>query len=179
MTTKETPAEKALRERCEDLEARIKELEDATGLFASDRDLDGTKGNPNVKFDPRDWRGDSHKGRRLSECDPEFLAMYAGALAYMADNPKPNKEQYAKYDRLDASRCRSWRRRILSGDYVPPPASGQFPGDPPAAAPAYQPPAYKPPSFDIPASYGASKPSADSFDDFGPGPAADDSDIPF
>jgi hypothetical protein len=78
---------------------------------ADDYDLDGAKGNPKVKFDPKRWTGQSFKGEPLSACSSEFLLAYAEALQYSADHPKAGKEKYAQYDALDAARCRGWAKR--------------------------------------------------------------------
>jgi hypothetical protein len=134
-----------------DLRARVDALESASGLFASAQDLDGPKGDPAVKLDPRDWRGVRCKGRRLSECPPEFLDEYAKMLMYFAENPKPDKTKYAAYDRADAARCRSWARRLRSGWVAPKSDIPEFPGDPIGA---------DVPEFDAP---GFGDPSADDF----------------
>lgn len=118
----ESKVERILRERIDTLEARLKRLEDLTGFFASDKDLEGRGREARVKFDPKGWRGRSFKGKPMRECEPDFLDVYANALSYCAEHPKPGKEQYAKYDELDAARARSWARRIRDG-WAPPRSS--------------------------------------------------------
>lgn len=120
--------EKALRAAYAELRARVSYLEAASGLFASDEDLDGRNGDPVVKFAPRQWTGDVFVGRPFSECSPEFLEMLAESLQYAADNPKPDKEKYAPYNRRDAARARSWARRIRSRPVVAPPVADDFLG---------------------------------------------------
>jgi hypothetical protein len=123
-------------------------LEQAGGLFASDADLDGQRGDPQVKFTPRRFVGPDCKGRRLSQCPPEFLDSYAEALQYSSENPKPDRAQYAKYDKADAARCRSWARRLRSGWRPPPSNAPDFPGDSAADAPGFEAPSFDAPAFD-------------------------------
>lgn len=106
--------EDALREIAA-LRARIEALEGATGLFASDKDMAGPKGDPIVRFEPRGWRGATHKDKHYSECSPEFLDALAEQLSWSAANPREGKEKYASYDKLDAARARSWARRLRAG----------------------------------------------------------------
>ena len=89
--------------------------------LASDRELDGQYGNPELKFMPRDWTGPSFKGRRFSECPAELLEMVAETFDYFAsqadakneltDNGKP----VAAYKRADAARARGWAKRVRDG----------------------------------------------------------------
>ena len=82
---------------------------------ASDQDLDSKYGDPKVRFDPRDWAGDSMKGRTFSQCPPEFLEMLANALEYFAEKKAATDPQKAGYDRKDAGRARGWARRSADG----------------------------------------------------------------
>jgi hypothetical protein len=96
----------------------------ASGVVATDRDLDGKYGNPAVKFNPRDWTGASCKGRPFSACPPEFLDLLAETFDYfarvadekqeMTDNGKP----VGDYKRQDAARARGWAVRIRSGRHL-------------------------------------------------------------
>lgn len=80
-------------------------------------DLDGPHGNPDVKAkDPRDWTGESMKGRKFSECPPDYLDLIAERFDYFAG--KETDEKKAKYSRLDAARARGWAQRIRGG-FVP------------------------------------------------------------
>jgi hypothetical protein len=85
--------------------------------IASDRDLDGPHGDPEVRFDPRDWTGVSCKGRRFSACPAAFLDVLAGVLDAFADGESDPKK--AKYKRLDAARARGWARRNEGKDLTP------------------------------------------------------------
>lgn len=81
---------------------------------ASDADLDGQYGNPEVRAkDPRDWTGEPMKGRRFSECPPDYLDMIAKRFDYFASKEEDPKK--AGYSRKDAARARGWARRIRDG----------------------------------------------------------------
>jgi len=88
---------------------------------ASDRELDGKYGDPQVKFNPRDWTGPSCVGRRMSECPADFLDLIAETFDYFARKAAENDERtdkgkpVAEYKRADASRARGWAMRIRSG----------------------------------------------------------------
>lgn len=90
-------------------------------------DLDGQHGDPIVKAkDPRDWTGDSMKGRRFSECPPEYLDMIAERFDYFAGKEEDAKK--ARYNRLDAARARGWSQR-LRGGWAPPSEPQNAPND--------------------------------------------------
>lgn len=108
------------------IDASLKKLVSETQAMkpkqlASDRDLDGQWGNPLVKFNPRDWTGQSFKGRPMSECDPAFLEMLAETFDYFAcvaeekDERANNGKPVAGYKRADAARARAWAKRIRDG----------------------------------------------------------------
>jgi hypothetical protein len=89
--------------------------------IADERDLDSQWGNEEVRVNPRDWGGESMKGRRMSECTPQFLDMLADTLDYFArknaasgaltTSGKPK----ADFDRKAAARARGWARRLRNG----------------------------------------------------------------
>lgn len=103
-----------------------------THTVASDRDLDSKYGDPEVKFNPRDWTGPSMKQRHLSQCPPEFLDMLAETFEYFATQADANDEKtdkgkpIADYKRQDAARARGWAARIRSGKHIqaPMPTNG-------------------------------------------------------
>jgi hypothetical protein len=103
---------------------------------APDRDLDGTYGNPELKFMPRDWTGPSFKGRRFSECPADLLDMAADTFDYFARQAEAKDERtdkgkpVADYKRMDAARARGWAARIRSGKHVQttPPSNGNGSG---------------------------------------------------
>jgi hypothetical protein len=89
---------------------------------ASDSDLDGQYGNPEIKAkDPRDWTGEPMAGRRMSECPVAYLDMIAERSAYFAQQETDPKK--AKYKRLDAARARGWAKRIRDGKHTPAPVA--------------------------------------------------------
>lgn len=94
---------------------------EAAGDVADDRDLDGKYGDPEVKFNPRDWHGDSCKGLRMSECPAGFLDLLAGTFDYFAKQAEKNNETtssgkaVAPYKRKDAARARGWAARKRAG----------------------------------------------------------------
>lgn len=92
---------------------------------ASDRDLDSQYGNPEVKAkDPRDWTGDTMKGKRFSECPPEYLDLVASRLDYFASQTEGSQDheeqKKRRYNLIDASRARGWAARKRAG-WTPPP----------------------------------------------------------
>ena len=82
---------------------------------ASDRDLDGPNGDPVVRTDPKYWKGESYKGRRMSECPTEYLNELVQLFVWQAEHPQAygnhTAEQKAKFHRLDAARARGWAIR--------------------------------------------------------------------
>lgn len=88
---------------------------------ANDRDLDGKYGDPEVRFEPRDWTGDRCKGRRFSECPAPFLDLLAETLDYFAEQSEAKNELTAKgkpaapFKRADAARARGWAKRVREG----------------------------------------------------------------
>lgn len=93
----------------------------APKAVASDRDLDGAHGDPELRFNPRDWTGPSFKGRRFSECPPELLEMVAETFDFFAkqadakDERTSNDKPVADYKRADAARARGWAKRMRDG----------------------------------------------------------------
>jgi hypothetical protein len=98
------------------LEAKVDKLIAAQPIqAASDRELDSSFGNPKIKFNPKQWHGAGYKGALMSECEPEFLDIYAEALLYSADHPKPDADpKYADWNRKDAARAAGWGKRLRS-----------------------------------------------------------------
>lgn len=91
----------------------------AVAATASDADLDGKYGDPEVKAkDPRDWTGAPMKGRRFSECPPEYLDMVAERLDYFSAQITGTSEEDQKklrFNKLDAARARGWAARRRAG----------------------------------------------------------------
>lgn len=82
------------------------------GEIASDEDLDGKYGNPEIRRDPPRWQGESMVGRKFSECPPEYLDTLAGFNDWRADQDEKKGDPRAKWARLDAGRARGWARRV-------------------------------------------------------------------
>jgi hypothetical protein len=109
------------------IDASLKQLTRAAGgsapttTAADDADLDGTYGNPIVKFCPRDWHGESFKGQNYSEAPADFLDLLAGALDYFARKDDESGKvtaagkPTAPYVRRDAARARGWAKRKRAG----------------------------------------------------------------
>lgn len=101
--------------------------------IASDADLDSKHGNPEVRTkDPRDWTGDSMRGKRFSECPPVYLDLYAPFLDWMSESSRSQSEDSAttsddkakatstaRYKHLDANRARGWAARLRAGWKAP------------------------------------------------------------
>jgi len=93
----------------------------APAQIASDKDMDGRYGDPEVRFDPRDWTGNPCKGRKFSQCPAAFLEMLAETLDYFAAKNDEEKAVTANgkpksfFDRADAARARGWAKRIRDG----------------------------------------------------------------
>jgi hypothetical protein len=99
----------------------------AGATIASDRDLDSRYGDPEVRFDPRDWIGPSFKGCHYSECPADYLDLVAEAKDYFARKAREENKLTAKgkpvadYEANDAARARGWAARIRAGKHTPPP----------------------------------------------------------
>ena len=91
----------------------------AMPTIADDASLDSKDGNPVVKITIKKWHGPVCKGRKYSECSPEFLDVLANTLTWMAENPQAGREKYSRYNMLDAARARGWAKR-LRGGWKPP-----------------------------------------------------------
>ena len=85
------------------------------GTVAPDSELDGKWGDPEVRYDPKRWSGDSYKGSRYSQCPASYLEELASFLDWQADKDSqsgdPQKEKYGEYKRRDAARARGWAIR--------------------------------------------------------------------
>ncbi len=98
----------------------------AGATVASDHDLDGRFGDPELKFTVRDWTGPSFKGSHFSECPPDLLDMVAESLDYFASQSEVKGETTAKgkpiaeFRRADAARARGWAKRMRDGKHAAP-----------------------------------------------------------
>ena len=73
----------------------------AQGVCASDADLDGEYGDPEIRKDPPRWTGESFATRHYSQSTPEFLDNLAGFIDWKAGK--------------DAARARGWAKRLRAG----------------------------------------------------------------
>lgn len=127
-----------------------------------DVDIDGPRGDPEVRFVPKRWTGPDHKGQNFSACEPEFLDLLAEAYEWFAQRDDEtgaldkNGSPKSRWSRLDAARARAWSARLRARD-----GETSTPRRP-RAAPADRPRRPAPPR------------PIDSFSDGG-----DDSEIPF
>lgn len=91
------------------------------GSVASEAELDGQYGDPEVRRDPSSkyWSGQSFVGCHLSGCPADYLdafAKYKDACAWANDKDgSDKKKKYAEYDRRDAARARGWAARVRAG----------------------------------------------------------------
>lgn len=102
------------------------------GGVDGDVDIDGPRGDPEVRFMPKRWSGADYKGQKFSSCDPEFLDMLADAYEWFAQRDDEsgavdkNGSPKSKWSRLDAARARAWSAR-LRGDSGAAPARSRGP----------------------------------------------------
>lgn len=95
--------------------------------IADDRELDSQRGDPEVKFMPRDWTGPDYKGRHLSECPPDLLDMLATTFDYFARKAEESGKvtstgkPVAPYERKNAARARGWAKRHRERGFKPTP----------------------------------------------------------
>jgi hypothetical protein len=135
---------------------------------AIDPDIDGPRGDPEVRFVPKRWTGADCKGQKFSTCEPEFLDMLADAYEWFAQRDDEsgaldkNGSPKSRWSRLDAARARAWSARLR----------GDVSGATPARTPRAVTPAAPRRSVPAPAANGR------SMGDFGPAASTDD-DIPF
>jgi hypothetical protein len=107
-------------------EERVKAAQSQAGpAIATDADLDGKYGDPELKFSPRDWTGLPCKGLKFSECPAELLDMVAETFDYFATQAEQKNElttsgkPVAQYKRMDAARARGWAQRARAGKTTP------------------------------------------------------------
>jgi hypothetical protein len=83
------------------------------GAVASDVELTGPHGDPQIRMRVKDWSGPDMKGKRASQCPPEFLDLYADLLDWAAgkEEADPEKKRFAPLTRKDAARCRAHAKR--------------------------------------------------------------------
>lgn len=103
-----------------------------SGGVASDEELDGQYGDPQVRKDPTRWKGQSYVGCNFSCTAPDYLEALASLFDWKAgkdkekaaDASKPTEERekaakYARYSETDARRARGWAKRLRDGWKAP------------------------------------------------------------
>ncbi len=144
-----------------------------TEVTAIDPDIDGPRGDPEVRFVPKRWTGTDCKGRKFSACEPEFLDMLADAYEWFAQRDDEsgavdkNGSPKSRWSRLDAARARAWSAR-LRGDLSGVDGLSSRPRETPVTAPRRSAP--------LPARPAPTQVSTGG--DYGPAISTDD-DIPF
>ena len=110
--------EKAMRAAYAELRARVTYIETALGIFASEDDLTGPRGDPAVRFELKGWKGENFVQKRYSQCSPDFLEALAKSLTWSVNNPPSDPEKlekhkkYASGNRKDIALARTWARKL-------------------------------------------------------------------
>ena len=108
--------------------------------IATDVEMSKFNGTMKVRFDPKNWPGDPHKGRMLLQCDPNFLDIYADQIEYFATKAKEkvaagtaddNAKRDAQWGELNAAQYRRLAADMRSGriQQTPPPPPAYSGGD--------------------------------------------------
>lgn len=91
---------------------------------ASDAELDSGTGDPEVRKDPKRWKGDSYQGQRMSACPPDYLDTLADSCDWKADKDRDEaagitdpaerakKLGYSRGAAKEAALARGWARRL-------------------------------------------------------------------
>lgn len=85
---------------------------------ASDRELDGQYGDPEIRFDPKRWTKGSFVGRRYSEATPEYLECLAEFKVWQAAKDDETNAVDSKgrpkshWSRKDAALALGWAARL-------------------------------------------------------------------
>lgn len=146
--------ERSVEERLAELEAQMKVLQASIGAIAKasasgksqttgidpapDRILDGPGGDPEIRFDPKFWKGEPQVGKRFSQTSPSYLEAYANLSAWKMNNPpkdasEEEKKKKAGYAKWDAMKALGWKRRLEDGykptahDTQPPAGDDEIP----------------------------------------------------
>lgn len=97
---------------CAALRRRVVYLEKVLELFVDERELEDNRNDPAVAIEARGWpNADDWKGKRFSECPPDFLDHLAGALRSMSERePKEGARDFRKQNRRQSALARTWAR---------------------------------------------------------------------
>lgn len=120
-----------LRQRLDGIEASLRNiLSQLPPRVAGAAELDGERGDPEVKFPSKKWTGESFDGLPFSQTSAAFLHVHAEWLQFKANNPQQGKDpKYARYAADDAAKARGWAARLEKNPPKPraaarPPATG-------------------------------------------------------
>ena len=92
-----------------------------TGRQEIDADIDGPRGDLEVRFVPKRWSGQDYKGQKFSSCEPEFPRHAGGRHEWFAQRDDEsnavdkNGTPKSRWSRLDAARARAWSARLRGG----------------------------------------------------------------
>jgi hypothetical protein len=92
-----------------------------TGEAATDAELDGSRGDPEIKKDPPRWTGAKFAPCHMSQTSPEYLEVLASFKDWQAGKDDESGAVDAKdrpasfWKRNDAKLCRGWARRLRAG----------------------------------------------------------------
>jgi hypothetical protein len=83
----------------------------------NDKLLDGPYGDPEVKYDPKFWKGDSMVGKRFSQCPSSYLEATANYFGWRMKKLQEEgaEEKKVNYAKFDAMKALGWKRRIDAG----------------------------------------------------------------
>lgn len=143
--------ERSVEERLAELEAQMKVLQASIGAMAKasassasktagidpapDKILDGPNGDPEIRFDPKFWKGDPQIGKRFSQTSPSYLEAVANLAVWKMNNPQgqtdEEKKKKAGYAKWDAMKALGWKKRLENGykphDTQPPAGDDEIP----------------------------------------------------
>lgn len=102
---------------------------------APDKILDGPNGDPEIRFDPKFWKGDPQIGKRFSQTSPSYLEAVANLAVWKMNNPQgqtdEEKKKKAGYAKWDAMKALGWKKRLENGykphDTQPPAGDDEIP----------------------------------------------------
>lgn len=102
--------------------------------IATDQEMARFKSDQKVRFDPKNWPGNPHKGRMLIQCEPAFLDIYADQIEYFAGKAKEkvaagtaddSAKKDAQWGELNAAQYRRLAQDMRAGliQQAPPPVA--------------------------------------------------------
>ena len=103
----------SIEERLAALEAAVFGKGARKGKKPMSANIDDPKwGDPEIKYVPKKWDGESPAGNRMSQCSVRFLDFLAAELERSAQwKENNNKPEHAEWDRRDAAKAAAWAAR--------------------------------------------------------------------